>query len=356
MALQSLNAFLPWPGPTPNIAASNLTFSSTLLDASGEQAAAVFQIPFTGTIAKIGFATGTVTKGDTMKVGIYAVSATTGDPDTSTAYGGMVAGTVAVADGDDNVWKLCTLGTNCSATKGDLVAVVIEFNSFTATDSLNIQRFASTSLAEQGPAYSDNNTGGAWAKSGGWPCITLEYSGAVYYSIAGVLPAYAITARSYNTGAANDEGGNIFTIPFKCTCAGAYFCGGVVGGLTVKLYDTDGSTVLASTALDKDQQVATSNGIHYVQFASSITLTAASTYRITILAAGASSEVLYDTDIDTTAAMGGYPGGTNVFYTTRDGGGAWSNTATRRAWIGLLIDQLDDGASTGGGGVFIMSE
>lgn len=346
MALVSIGGYMMWPEPTIKLAGTNLAYASALLDASGEIASFVLQIPTTGNITKIGFATGTVTTGDTMKVGIYAVSATTGDPDTATAYGGMVAGTVVIADTDDNTWKLCTLGTQCSATAGDLVAVVIEFNSYVA-GNLNITRNAIATLGNHIP-YSNNFQGGAWGKSSGWPNVTLEYGG-TYYSIPGVIPSSAISARAYNTGAANDEGGNLITPPFKCRASGIWYYGGLVGGATVKLYDTDGTTVMASKALDKDQQTATTNGLHQALFATPQTLSAGGAYRITILAAGASSEVLYDFTVDSAAAMGAWPGGTSIVYTTQDGGGGWSQTDTRRALIGLLIDQLDDGAGTGGG-------
>lgn len=351
MALATIGGCIMWPEPSIKIAATNVSYTSTLLDASGEKIGFILQIPTTGNITKVGFATGTVTTGDTMKVGIYTVDATTGDP-TTTAYGGMVAGTVAIADTDDNVWKLATLGTQCSATAGDLVAVVIEFNSYVA-GNLNITRNAVTTLGGNIP-YTDSFVAAAWAKSGGWPNVTLEYGG-TYYSIPGVIPSSAISARAYNTGAANDEGGNLITLPFKCRAAGIWFYGGIVGGLTVKLYNTDGTTVMASTALDKDQQVATSNGLRQALFATPQTLSAGSAYRTTILAAGASSEVLYDFTVDTAAAMGAWPGGTSVIYTTQDAGGGWAQTDTRRALIGLLIDQLDDGAG-GGGGINIMLE
>lgn len=343
--LVSIGGTISWPAPTPFLAATNMAFSQTLLDLTGEMTSGIGQIPVTGTITKIGFATGTVTVGNSMTCRLETVDATTGDP-TGTAYGGMTQGTVAIADGDDNVWKLCTLAVGASAVQGDLVAVVIGFDTWVA-GNLNIQRIANTTLAVMGTSYSDLFTAGAWGKSSGWPAMTLDYGG-TYYPVAGFFPTYTLTAATYNSGASNDEGGNIITLPFKCRVAGVWFYGGVVGGLTAKLYDTDGSTVLASTVVDKDQQTATTNGYHVVRFTSGITLNAAGAYRATILAAGASSEVMYNIDVDTAAAMGAHLGGSNIHFTTRDGGGSWTQTTTRRAMMGLLIDQVDDGASAGG--------
>ena len=77
------------------------------LDASGEKAASIFRVPKTGNIRTLRFRLGTVTTGQTLKAGLYTVD-TSGDP-TTTAYGGMAVGTVAVADGDDNTEKVVTL-------------------------------------------------------------------------------------------------------------------------------------------------------------------------------------------------------------------------------------------------------
>ncbi len=108
---------------------------SLLMDASGEKAAFIFKIPKSGTITEIGFRTGAVTTADTLKAGLYTVD-TSNNP-TATAYGGMVAGTQASPAA--NTWYAVALGTNCTATAGDVVAVVIEFNSYVA-GNLNISR------------------------------------------------------------------------------------------------------------------------------------------------------------------------------------------------------------------------
>ena len=49
-------------------------------EAANEQAAGVFQAPFTGTIDKVIFATGTVATGGTVDVRLETVSIANGDP------------------------------------------------------------------------------------------------------------------------------------------------------------------------------------------------------------------------------------------------------------------------------------
>src|SRR3989304_6613560 len=143
MAQQSLLGFTYFPTLWHGINGGILNQTSTYtLDATGEKAATVFQIPEDGNITTLGFRTATVTTGDTLKVGLYTIDAS-GDP-TATAYKGMVAGTQAILATEDNTYFNVTLGTQAtSVVKGDIVALVIEYNSYVA-GSMGITTITST--------------------------------------------------------------------------------------------------------------------------------------------------------------------------------------------------------------------
>ena len=357
--LQNIGGTLAWPFPHPRSATAGdafATFSSYLLSASGDKAAFIAQVPVSGTITQVGFRTGTVTTGDTLKVGLETVSATTGHP-TGTAYGGSTTTTVVVADVDDNKWFVANIG-DATATAGDLFAVVIEFNSYVA-GNLNIVRADANNWTSLLSSYNDRFAAAAWTKAGGFPIFTLDYGG-TYYPVTNVLPAAGLNDESFNSGTdPGDERGNIVQVPYKCRVVGAWWYGDINDNATIKLYDTDGSTVLASYTQDVDQQSSSTTGIKFVRFSTfggscstpGCVLSVASNYRLTLLPGSTTNSSLGSLDVDATvgaAMMGAMRGGQNIHYTSRTDAGAWSQTTTRRAMIGLLIDQLDDGASAGG--------
>src|SRR4030067_2825700 len=169
-----------WPGLTSNITNQ---INIYVLDASGEKATTVFQIEESGNITNLGFRTATVTTGDTLKVGLYTLDAS-GDP-TATAYKGMVAGTQVVASADDNTYFNVTLGTQAtSVVKGDIVALVIEYNSYVA-GSMVITGLGSTSTVFSGFPYGDLYTA-SWVKQNNTFFATIGYTGDVYYPTLGI--------------------------------------------------------------------------------------------------------------------------------------------------------------------------
>ncbi len=352
--LQSIGGVIFWPAPFPSNT-NRLLNASILQIALNEQAdlaCAVKQIPKAGDIAKVFWKTGTVTTANDLKAGIYTVDATTGHA-TTTAYKGMAAGTVVAGSVTATTYIPFVLGTNAtSVVQGDVVGACVQSAD---ADAINLQIMTGDAANWQGLLpYIDSydNATTTWTKAVGSPLVTFEYSDGSYAEVVGTFPVSAATDTAYNTGAANDEGGNNITLPFKCRAAGFWFYGDVNTDITFKLYDTDGATVLASFAFDFDIQQASTTGIKYVRFASGITLTTNSTYKLTMLTASATSSTMSDVTVLAAAQMGAMPGGQTISYTTRDGGGAWTNTATKRAMIGLLIDQLDDGASAGGTRVY----
>src|SRR3989304_10310004 len=179
-----------WSGINAGI--SNQT-SVFVLDAAGEKAATVFQIPEDGNITTLGFRTATVTTGDTLKVGLYTIDAS-GDP-TATAYKGMVAGTQAILATEDNTYFNVTLGTQAtSVVKDDIVALVIEYDSYVAGNMV-ITGLGSTNTAFVGIPYGDLYTT-LWTKQNSLFFATIEYTGGVYYPTLGIFPVASGGASS----------------------------------------------------------------------------------------------------------------------------------------------------------------
>lgn len=328
--------------PNPFIMGST-AFSSLLIDASGEKAAFIVQIPKTGTISKVGFRTGTVTTSETLNVGIYTVDGS-GDP-TTTAYGSMTVGTQTSPASNTNY--LVTLGAAATATQGDVVAIVIEFAS--TIGSLNI---AHASTVTQVFPYADLYTG-SWAKTATVPVCSFEYNDGSYAVVQGVLPPCSITNSTYNTGSTPDEYALYFKVLGPCTVSGAQIYGGSSANgadFDVILYDSDGTTVLKSKSMDGDTRAGTtSTNPATVLFSSGQNLTANTFYYLALKPTTANNvRLLRLTSLPSAASMDSLPGGQNFYESTRADAGSWTNSTTSRPLIMPIITAIDNGSSTGG--------
>jgi hypothetical protein len=350
MALTSLGGGVFMPKPE-SIAAFN---SNLLLDASGEKIGCVFRAPKTGTLAKVRFLTGTVTTGDTMKVSFQDVDMSTGNPDeTADQYR-----TVSVANSDDSTWistgLITTDGTDSggkrSVTRGDLLAIVIEFDSYVA-GNLNINN--TTGILDYGNStYTCLKTGGSWVKtSNTFGCFELEYDdGSLPYSDM-LLPGFgAATTLASNTSP--DEAALYFRFPVGVTVGGAYLYLDVDAAMDVVLYDTDGSTALATVSLDSDVRSGTSANGTMVVFPSEIDLAANSWYFLAIKPTTTTAVGYRRMTVRASASMDMFDLGQNAYLATRTDAGVWGATTTVRPRMSLLVTKIHDGAG-GGGGVVI---
>lgn len=289
-ALSEINALIP--RPLDDAAAGSLSYNTHLLDASGEKAAYIFQVAKTGNIRSIRFKLGTVTTGDTLKLGLYTVG-TDGKP-TTTPYGGMVAGTVVVSDTDDNLGKTVTLGTDASAVRGDIVAVVIEFDAYVA-GNLNLLWFrcgtSNTSVFPYGALY----TAGAWVTNALNPALAIEYDDGSYALMPGVMPltegtsAYVIN----NSAATYDAVGLLFTLPTRVRIAGIRGAWRTNTDLTthdIALLRVSDNAVLASKSLNAEVHGRSTEHQRDQLFTTPYDAEAGVAYRLVVIATSASPE------------------------------------------------------------------
>ena len=338
--LQSVRGAFIFPQFWLRTGAANL--SNVTLAAAGEALALIFQAPASATIDRIGFLTGAITTGGTVTCTIEGVSTTTGDPD-GTPIG---SGTVVVADTDDNVWKECTLSSTAAVTRAGVYAAVI-----TVPSGFNGALRVAGTVADFGGGwnfpYKDQFTAAAWSKTNDSPCINVRHDDGTY-PVLGHLPMSNISATVFNSGSTPDERGLIFQLPFPCRCIGAIVHGAYAGGGTLKLYDSDGSTVLTSLAVDPDQQQTANNGPAQQLFPDSVSLAKDTQYRLTLLPSTTTGNTLTDITVQTAAMMDAFPGGQAWQLTTRTDGGSWTETPTQRPLISLLLDAFDDAAQNAG--------
>lgn len=370
MTLQAIQP-MHWPAPiigggalTIGLGAATLTFDST-----ADRLAWVGTSPITDSITDIYFLMATVTTGSTVDVRIESVS--NGRPSGSLLAANTNV-TVVIANGDDNVWKTATLTSAASLNMGDEFAIVIVNSSGTP----NMQFVAGSSswgFSSRNAHYPlclQDTGGGTWASSGVGG-TNGGFNWIVDYSSAGIVPMPCLwpvngngTITAYNSGTNPDERALRFQVPFKCRVVGArigMFNGAAGSDFTVSLWpasSTTDSDVLASQVLDGDNTISTTtDGFVDVFFNTAVTLTINTTYYLGVRADTANNIGLGEF----THAGSGQPSGaivangvsTALYLSTRQwtagSAGAWTDTTSTLPLINLIIDQLDDGASVGGG-------
>jgi len=357
MTLQSLGGIIEIPQVWESYTANCDSYVTTL-DADGEKAGAVFRAPKSGDIVAIGFRVSTVTAWDDLKAGIETVDTTTGFP-TGTAKGGCVPGTTADSDADE--WKWVTLSTAATVTMGDVIAAVIEFDSFvdgdlTIANCVNGITFATGQHFPYGVAY----VGGAWAVTARpVPNIGIKYSGEDACPIIGVDLVNLDDAKEiFNNTDTPDKIGNRISLSAPCRVKGIWGGLEVDANLNIVLYDSDGYSPLGTISLDSDIRYNTSNGAFWETFSSPITLAKDTVYYIIVEPQEASDIRLGYIGVGVAADLSAWPLGTNCYKTEIAGAvGAGNNfvshsteSPTERCALGLLVDQIDDGAGGSGGG------
>lgn len=331
MALQTL-----WSGLFPSAygATGDTSLSMALAD---DKVAFVVRLAKSGNIRKVHFLLGSVTTGQTLKVALQNVNAS-GDPDDTDDQ----SGTVTVADTDDGLWKTVTLGTDRASTAGDAIGVVIKWNG--SAGNLNII-CADTII--KGNIYPDRFTVATWTKQLRAPCVVLEYDDATIAPLAGVLPGSS-TSTDFGSGDTPDEVALILNYPFPCQCSGGEFFGRLTGDAQMVLYDSDGTTVLGSMSLDKDENASGTDSVWAFSWAPT-TLLANTTYRLALKPTSATAVRLRYLVTGTAAHLDTMEGGDGFHWSQRTDAGAWTQTTTRRPYFGARLEAFDAGGGGGGG-------
>jgi len=321
------------------------------LDHDGDKGAMIFQSPKTGNIRKVSFRTGAVTASDTLKLSLQGVNAS-GDPDgvilpvgVNTAYG--TQGSLAA----QTLYQV-QLAADLAVTVGDLLACVLEFNSFVA-GNLQVALAKALGSAVVGwtfPYIDVFTAGGSWAKGYRGPLISLEYDDGSFDYVVGCSPAStALNLGSHVQNVDQDlnphEYGIHVTLPFACRAIGwwAFLTTAAAADFEVKLYGPSTLTYVASAA----KLFAGAGYVMSGRFADHAHLVADTPYRMTIHSTSATAVGLWYVDAASAAAMDSLELGQTMYATQKSNAGAWTETTTRRHQMGLIVDQITTPAAGG---------
>ena len=334
--------------------------TALLIDDTTEKYAIEFMVPVSGVIDTFGVTLGTVTQAPTngLKFSLQDVSGVNGNPDGVVDQYRVVTSVIT-----SNSWLESGLithngtdgGTKRTVTAGQRLAAVIEFESFTAGDSLNFLTGTSTAtvLAEAlGLNFGNQFTIGSWIKTLNHPLFALKYATLGYVNIAGCYPYASLVTTSFAANSTPDERGITIEFPFVVKVRGGWFAVNALAGsrdFACVLYD-DENTVLSTTTVDSDWMQSTSfNRIMYVPFSSELTLQADTTYRWTLKPATNNNTSVYSSTVSTAAHRAALPWGEKIAHTERTDGGAWTTTTTARTICGLAVSAIEANTVEGGG-------
>lgn len=338
--------------------------STAIMDASTEKVTFLGCVwhptVHTGTIniRKIHFRCGAVTfnAASVLQVSLQNISATAGPP-------------YQPDGGADQTVTMTTLSANALNSTGNLsadravdlsadslgdansrwLAVVFEYTTFTAADSVVISGNGNTALGNGrliGGATLLNT--GSWATLSSGPVVILECDDGTFAFLEGGVSTITFSAQAINTGSAIRKAGCKFKFPVevKINKLGMLISGpnGADGKLV--LYDTDGTTELVAVDVDNDAVFAASDSTFAMIAFQPVTLLANTFYEFVFVPTSATSTSVYYGDVSAVGHMDGMMLGQNLHWVQMDSGNVRTPNTLRRPWVAFGICAVHDG---GGG-------
>lgn len=336
-------------GPT----ATTFGYSALLMNASGDKVAFVVQCPKDGTLDKFEFMTGSVSNNpdNGIRCSFQDLDATTGLADGTQDQYRDITGTISgdtwqvpglmTSDGTDG-------GVKRTVSSGEMIACCIEFVSFVASDSININTMASTTNNIAGGHYVLNGTTGTYTKASNvLPVVALKYNDGTYAKFHFPIgPWSALTNTAFNSSSSPDEYAMRLQVPIQCQAIGVWVRADIDNDVDVVLYDS-GSTAQRTVSLDKDNQSAAVGQIRIYYF-DAITISANTTYRIALKPSSTSNVTVMRCTIPSNSYLAALPSGSEWYESTRTDAGAWTDTDTNIPMMGLVINGYE--ATAGGSG------
>ena len=338
------------------IGSSTPAIASFTLNGSTDTLTFVFQAleaaTITGILLRQTTATGTA---PTYRVSLQGVDGT-GIEDGSIKASGAAYVDTTPTSGNNNTMLRLALGTSYTCTRGEMLAIVVAYQSGTIDGSNNCSFSSTHSLSHiPGIPYAIQNDAGSRTRPAASANIGYYSSSKVY------LPtAETVTGSSFSSASTPDERGLKFALPADWGSTyqilGARWLGTLPAGgsYDLVLYDSDGTTVLQSETMDTDHdQSAASLRMRQVLFDESTlsTLSYGTSYRL-VLKPTTGSLTLYEWTVDASGDLTGWPLGTDVCYTSRTDAGSWTDDAAKRATFASII--LNDITEPSGGSAVAM--
>jgi hypothetical protein len=361
-----------WPAPFAGASG----FANFTLNQNTDAVEFIFQAAEAATITKLGVRLGTITgTTPTYRVSLQGVDAS-GHPDGTIKGGGSPASKTFSPSGlgwAAGSWNWLTLDNSYACTRGESLAIVIDYSSGTV-DGSNNASFSYYTDAAAGALgvqtqYGITNDNGSRSKQLNWSVFGYASNTKAYGH-----PIESASQISFNSGSAADEYAIKFTVP--ADWCDTYKVRGIrvlslliaAGTTKLILYSGTDTTAVNSTGAvtettvaqdvtyDNDHRVTTGGfGVYDILFdeATLSTLYAGATYRLALQPQGAQDTYIIVADVDAAADFDAWPLGQDAHTSTRVNAGNWTDVTTRRLQSQILLSDITEPAGGGGGGMIL---
>ena len=352
-------------GPPITLGTTPPNASSTIIDAANESIAHIGRIETsdggshtidtTGS-SSIGWRSDGVTfanAGTTFKVGIGAVIDTAGPParaanaadvitfDVAAVFTGGGGGVTA------NAWQTSvpTTGTKTIAN-GDLVAVSMQMTARGGADTIAVAGALGSAFHRP---VTTQFTGGAYSLVTGIPSVFITFADGATGWIQGGWVFSGLNARTFNSGSATKEYGQLYKLPFPTKVYGLYGWADPDNNFDFILYSDPlgGSPVAERTCTIDANVVAIANGRYFEEFFTSPYTTTADQVIGAVFKPGASNISAYYKTLSAAGHRVSDPCGTEGYGISRASGAfANANSSLDHYYVGLILGAFDNGVST----------
>ena len=365
MALQSIIGGMLIPSLPPFITANPAFSSSLVINVVTQKVAFVVYIPKSGTLDKFEFKLGALSLNALSKIRVSFQSLSGYLPDgTADEYR-----IIDAADFTTDAWHTPGLltsdgtdtGTKRTVTRGEKLACVIEFDTFTAGDSFVVRSLNIEDQSALRPCVGYLYNGVSWSSPADCGAVVaIKYDDGTYPNLlAGATPVWLLDVVSSNINGTPDEMGVAFSLPAPVRIGGVVFRIKLADACDIVLYD-DQSNVLRTVSLAQDTLKAASS-YQLLIFTTTtddqgqlrsgdILLNANVVYRCAVKPTTATEIQINYFTTKTVEIMNAMPMGANMYYTQRTDGGSWEDFPTDRLWFGLFVTAIDHDISGGSGG------
>jgi hypothetical protein len=341
--------------PLPLALAAGMTATNVVLDANTEKIAWVFQMPEDATLTHAGFLYGARTGTcPTYRISLQALG-TDGNPDGTPLGGGSPASatfTPPATAAWNGTWQWVALSNSYAATRGQRLAVVIDYSAGTIDGSNNssfTRGFTNASAAFHGFPFATQDITGSWAKQVTHPSFGVKSASQVYGFPMESSFSTAMTSSGNRQAlrfVLNSGFGSTFQV------AGLRFNGEInAAGSDFKIgvwLASDGSELEAIT-LDGDLAGSTgSNNLFEFYFDSLVSLSFGTAYYAGLESGAGTSYRVRGLVMDTANDMKAMSGG-DGFYLATYNGATWTEDTTNRPLMQLIIADWTEPVGGGGG-------
>lgn len=304
--------------------------------------------------SSLGFRTGFVSVtnvGSIIDVGLAPVDTSNGPPARASNTAGAVnfdvkATLIGGATGlTSDTWQTCvpTSGSKTVAN-GDLIAFVVAMTVRGGSDLLRVA-VESTVNVITNPTVTKYD-GSFTRQNFNLPICMITFSDGTIGWIEGGDNVKTFTTRTWNSGSATKEYGQLYQLPFPWRIGGAYGVAAIGNDTDVVLYSDPLGTPVAEKTLTIDANTlgTSSAGLFYDRFSSSYDVAANQPIGI-VYKPGASNIATYFKTIANAALRVADPWGTTGYGISRASGAfANANSSLDHYYIGLLASAFEGGS------------